>query len=134
MLSSARRTGEVRKEEVRVIMSTLLNYQPKSISPGKEDNIILLGDFNENDRMHALDFLLSQGNLRDSLSEYVPRYKETHIWYPFFRKTWLVMRKRLDHIIYDSDSFRCLGCGVMSGYERNASDHQPVLARLVPNL
>ena len=57
-----------------------------------------------------------------------PDMQETHRW-PFSFGT--VLRKRLDHITYQPESLECLGCGVLTGFETGASDHQPVMARFV---
>ena len=78
---------------------------------------------------------------KDAL-HHVPRRKETHTW-PFGNM--LTLRKRLDHLLWSNTSpltstiddddddiklkLKCLHCGVLTGYEEGASDHQPVLAR-----
>jgi endonuclease/exonuclease/phosphatase (EEP) superfamily protein YafD len=74
--------------------------------------------------------------------QYVPKRKETHTW-PFMKNMW-TLRKRLDHVLWRDDllsvtnregttksmlRLKCLGCGVLTGYETGASDHQPVLSR-----
>jgi endonuclease/exonuclease/phosphatase family metal-dependent hydrolase len=114
-LSTARTTGPIRDAEV----AELLKKCPQLD--------LVVGDFNEGDGSNALTRLESQTGMRDALQEFVSCSKETHRW-PFGR--YLTMRKRLDHITYGS-RLQCVGCGVLTGYEVGASDHQPVLARFV---
>ena len=136
-LNTMRETEQIRVKEVKELIqqsiSTIYSEQPPLD--------IIAGDFNENDNGEALTYLTSLG-YTDALQQYVPRYKETHTW-PFLRKFWF-LRKRLDHILWQSEpltatssngskighvQLKCLQCGVMTGYEHGASDHQPVLAR-----
>ena len=91
------------------------------------DADLVAGDFNEADGSAALATLAAAG-FGDALAEWVPRRKETHLW-PLARG--LTLRKRLDHVAYRTARLACVGCGVLSGFEEGASDHQPVLARLV---
>lgn len=118
-LSTARRTGPVRLAEVQEI------FRFCALSPP----VVIAGDFNEQDWGEALVWLTEERGMRNALYEHVPRWKETHMW-PFGR--FMTLKKRLDHVVYDPDRLRSLGCGVLTGYEAGASDHQPVLARLVP--
>lgn len=111
-LSTARRTGEVRSAEAHQLML-------HCVAPD-----LVAGDFNEQDGGHALAYLKTRG-LSDALAEHVPRHKETHNW-PHGKFT---LKKRLDHILYSAREWVCVGCGVVTGFETNASDHQPVLAR-----
>jgi len=115
-LSTARTTSSIRDAEARELLRS---------HPGGFD--VVAGDFNEQDGGLALLRLASDGGLSNALAEHVPARKETHRW-PFFFGT--MLRKRLDHIMYARSKLLCLGCGVMTGYEEGASDHQPVLARL----
>jgi exonuclease III len=96
---------------------------------------IIAGDFNEGDDGGAIRYLIKEG-YTNALNQYVPRSKETHRW-NYFGKVWQ-LRKRLDHILWRSNSLSstrerlildCVNCGVLSGYENDASDHQPVLSR-----
>jgi len=119
-LSTARVTGLIRKSEIKEIMSK------------HSDTNMIVGDFNENDYCCAIRTIctvISENNQQiyeDALHRFVPFYKETHRW-PFYKMT---LFKRLDHILYRKGSqWICDGCGVISGYEELASDHQPVLAR-----
>lgn len=117
-LSTARTTGSVRDAEA----SEILRSQPP------EGFHLVAGDFNEHDGGRALSRMMTNdGGLADALAEHVPTSRETHRW-PFLLGT--TLRKRLDHILYSRSELTCLGCGVMTGFEEGASDHQPVLARL----
>lgn len=115
LLSSARTTASVRLGEARSLMRAC------------PDADLVAGDFNEADGSAALATLAAAG-FGDALAEWVPRRKETHLW-PLARG--LTLRKRLDHVAYRTARLACVGCGVLSGFEEGASDHQPVLARLV---
>jgi len=119
-LATARVTEPIRVQEVRALMQLLKSSPPA----------VVAGDFNEQDWGQALRWLLHVPGLRDALHEFVPRWRETHLW-PL-GSLGLTLRKRLDHVTYDADALICLGCGVLSGYEHGASDHQPVLARFAP--
>jgi len=110
-LSTARTTGAVRRGEA----AELLRLSAPTV---------IGGDFNEQDGADALS-VLAEAGYADALA-HVPYRKETHRW-PKFGTT---LRKRLDHVLFDSARLRCDGCGVLSGYEEGASDHQPVIARL----
>lgn len=140
---TARKTEPIRLAEVKDLVrrtmpidSSLdhsLNLQPELD--------IIAGDFNEDNAGAALSYLSSLRYV-DALQQFVPRRKETHTW-PFLRNTW-TLKKRLDHILWRNDvlsivskdgttrklfRLKCLGCGVLTGYEAGASDHQPVLSR-----
>ena len=117
---------------------------------------IIAGDFNEGDEANALTYLTKTLGYNNALQTHVPTRKETHTW-PFIcirNNNWLVvLRKRLDHILWHnrpiltvmsndnvggnvvmeeySAKLQCIGCGVLTGYEDGASDHQPVLSRFV---
>jgi endonuclease/exonuclease/phosphatase family metal-dependent hydrolase len=119
---------------------------------------IIAGDFNEGDEANALTYLTKTLGYSNALQRHVPKRKETHTW-PFMiirNNNWLVfvLRKRLDHILWHnrpiltvmsndnvggsdvvmeeySAKLQCIGCGVLTGYEDGASDHQPVLSRFV---
>jgi endonuclease/exonuclease/phosphatase family metal-dependent hydrolase len=121
---------------------------------------IIAGDFNEGDDATALTYLTKTLGYNNALQTHVPTRKETHTW-PFIcihnNNNWyVVLRKRLDHILWHnrpiltvmsnnnnnvigsdvvmeeySARLQCIGCGVMTGYEDGASDHQPVLSRFV---
>ncbi|KAL7521874.1 hypothetical protein ACHAWX_006564 [Stephanocyclus meneghinianus] len=143
-LSTARITEPIRLAEikglVRRAMSTGFSLDGSGIQQ-PELNIIG-GDFNEGDCGAALSYLCTTLGYIDALQQYVPRRKETHTW-PFIRNL-LTLRKRLDHILWRNEllavttkggktlcmlQLKCLGCGVITGYETGASDHQPVLSR-----
>ena len=144
-LDTARKTEPIRLAEVKRIVHHTLNRK----SPFDNATIIqtypdiIAGDFNEDNFGAALSHLKSLGYY-DALQQYVPRKKETHTW-PFMRNMW-TLRKRLDHILWRENDLlagttkdnetksmifqlKCLSCGVLSGYEVDASDHQPVLGR-----
>jgi endonuclease/exonuclease/phosphatase (EEP) superfamily protein YafD len=116
---------------------------------------IIAGDFNEGDEAKALTYLTKTLGYSNALQMHVPKHKETHTW-PFIcirnNNNWLVvLRKRLDHILWYNSPIlpvmsntedgtdvvleeynarlQCIGCGVMTGYEDGASDHQPLLSR-----
>ena len=118
--STARTTGPIREAEIAQLLQ---QNQRKRLD-------IVAGDFNEQDGADALRLLCtdkgSDNIMVDALQEHVPTNKETHRW-PFGR--FLTMHKRLDHICYRQSTLKCIGCGVLSGYESGASDHQPVLAK-----
>ena len=119
-LETARTTGQVRLAEVRNIVHAHHGLE------------ILAGDFNEQDGAHALSYLvdsMATNGMRDAVADYVPSHKETHRW-PFFFGT--TLHKRLDHIVYQTLKLKCVGCGVIPGFESGASDLQPVLARFAP--
>jgi endonuclease/exonuclease/phosphatase family metal-dependent hydrolase len=135
--------------------STMTNNQINS----RQYNLnIIAGDFNEGDEANALTYLTKTLGYSNALQMHVPKRKETHTW-PFIcirNINWLVfvLRKRLDHILWHnsptltvmsndnvggsdvvmeeySAKLKCIGCGVLTGYEDGASDHQPVLSRFV---
>ena len=128
-LDTARKTEPIRICEVK----ELINRSQKS----KRMIDIIAGDFNEGDNGGAIRYLIKEG-FKNAVSRYVPRSKETHRW-DFFRSFWQ-LRKRLDHILWrgnaslsrsENNKFTldCINCGVLSGYENGASDHQPILSR-----
>lgn len=119
-IGTARRTGPIRLAEMQELFR---RCEASRLSP-----LVVAGDFNEQDWGEALDWLAQERGMRDALQEHVSRWKETHRW-PFGPGT--MLKKRLDHVVYDPGQLRCLGCGVITGYEDGASDHQPVLARFV---
>ncbi len=135
-LDTARKTEPIRIHEVKELLRRSQESQ-RTID-------IIAGDFNEGDAGGAIMHLISEG-YTNSLSQYVPRRKETHRW-NYFGKVWQ-LRKRLDHILRHSDvlsstrreedcrlKLDCINCGVLSGYENNASDHQPILSRFAINM
>lgn len=154
-LATARKTEPVRICEVKELLCRArsdhlrgneLDEDEMAYSEAQIPLDIIAGDFNEGDFGGAISYLGSQG-YTDALQQYVPQRKETHTW-PFIRNFW-TLRKRLDHILWHGEStmpvmslkgkkvhqeseftsrLQSLGCGVVSGYETNASDHQPVLA------
>jgi exonuclease III len=143
-LDTARKTRPIRMGEARELIR---RSAPDEARGTKRTNThpplgIIAGDFNEEDDSGALAYLASLGYV-DALWQHVPRGKETHTW-PFLGNL-LLMRKRLDHILWHdgplevtsnegerveySVKLKCLGCGVVTGFEDGASDHQPVLSR-----
>ena len=142
-LDTARKTEPIRIAEVKEIF-----LKTQTIRTDRDSEIpylhIVAGDFNEGDWGGALTHLVNMGYI-DALQRYVPKTKETHTW-PFMKNFW-TLRKRLDHILwYDGPislktdvgrgfecriKLQCLGCGVITGYESGASDHQPILSRFV---
>lgn len=138
---TARKTEPIRINEVKeLIQRTAGGISPQLQAPQLPLDIIA-GDFNEGDDAGALSYLKSLGYI-DAVQRHVPRRKETHTW-PFMKNMW-TLRKRLDHILWHEEDLavtptslggnnnmklHCLGCGVLSGYEDGASDHQPVLSR-----
>lgn len=137
---TARLTESIRINEVKELIQRTQSKRTHS-TPSLD---IIAGDFNEGDMSGALSYLAGLGYI-DTLQQHVPRHKETHTW-PFMRNMWL-LRKRLDHILLHENGpltitfnnnngalgcyveLNCHGCGVMTGYEHSASDHQPVLSR-----
>ena len=129
-LDTARKTEPIRINEVKELI--------RRSQESKRTIDIITGDFNEGDDSGAIRHLIQEG-YSNALSQYVPRSKETHRW-NYFGRVWQ-LRKRLDHILWHSDALSstrgedcrlkldCVNCGVMSGYEYDASDHQPVLSR-----
>ena len=113
-MATARLTDQYRLGEARQLLERLTLGNPT----------VILGDFNESDGAPALAHLQEDGAFRDALGEFVPKERETHRW-PLGS---LVMKKRLDHILYQPARLECVQCYVISGYEENASDHQPVQA------
>jgi len=154
-LATARKTEPIRICEVKELLRRArskhwrgneLDEDEMAFSESQLPLDIIAGDFNEGDFGGATSYFSSQG-YTDALQQYVPQRKETHTW-PFMRNFW-TLRKRLDHILWHGEStipvmylkgnkvleesectstLQSLGCGVVSGYESNASDHQPVLA------
>ena len=131
-LDTARKTEPIRVKEAKELIKQSTN-QRDATNFTKQPLDIIGGDFNENDNRGGLDYLQSLG-YKDAL-HHVPRRKETHTW-PFGNM--LTLRKRLDHILWNTSpltstikdiKLKCLNCGVLTGYEEGASDHQPVLAR-----
>lgn len=146
-LDTARKTEPIRINEVKeLIQSTAASVTSQLATIGIESEqstlTIIAGDFNEGDNAGSLSYLVSLG-YTDALQQYVPRRKETHTW-PFIKNLW-TLRKRLDHILWHNGpltatcndqkrmgynvELKCISCGVITGYENGASDHQPVLAR-----
>jgi len=144
-LDTARKTEPIRIAEVK----ELLHHRPQEKSPKRQIDIIA-GDFNEGDYDGAIRYLVQEENYTNALTQYVPCSKETHRW-NYFGSFWQ-LRKRLYHILClnknkSSSSTRqrhdgkegelsldCINCGVLSGYEYEASDHQPVMARFAINI
>lgn len=141
-LDTARLTEPIRLREIHELINRTAAIEKPG--GGRLALHIIAGDFNEGDNAKALAHLTNLGYI-DALRKFVPWWKETHTW-PFMRNL-LLLRKRLDHILwYDgpvignlsnrrgeevefSVKLQCVGCGVMTGYEYDASDHQPVLSR-----
>jgi endonuclease/exonuclease/phosphatase family metal-dependent hydrolase len=136
-LGTARGTEPIRMSEARELIRRAADTRPLHI---------IAGDFNEGDDAGALSYLASLGYV-DALRRHVPRGKETHTW-QFLGNNRLLLRKRLDHVLWRgggslhvaSDGsagvgrgavLRCVGCGVVTGFEDGASDHQPVMSRFV---
>lgn len=129
-LDTARKTEPIRIGEVEELL--------RRSNESKRTIDIIAGDFNEGDAGGAIRHLITKG-YTNALSQYVPRRKETHRW-NYFGKVWQ-LRKRLDHILWNGNvlsssgtedcrlKLDCVNCGVLSGYEYDASDHQPVLSR-----
>lgn len=144
-LDTARKTEPIRIAEVK----ELLHHRPQEESLKRSIDIIA-GDFNEGDYGGAIRYLVQEEDYTNALTQHVPRSKETHRW-NYFGSFWQ-LRKRLDHILWlnkiksssssrqrhdgkeDELSLDCINCGVLSGYEYKASDHQPVLARFAINI
>lgn len=143
---TARKTEPIRLAEVKGLLRRTMSTESclddsTSLQPWMD---IIAGDFNEDNFGAAISYLVSNMGYSDTLQQYVPKRKETHTW-PFLRNTW-TLRKRLDHMLWRRNqllsiktkddkanhcllSLKCLGCGVLTGYESGASDHQPVLSR-----
>jgi len=146
-LLSPSRTNANRLAEVKYLVHHLANSSSSLPT-------IIVGDFNENDGGDTLDFLTNGGtgagigvssftdffrlsaptkqelqlrniHLRDALHEHVPSAVETHRW-PLPSN--MVLRSRVDHAVYTTDSLTCLDCCIVPGYEEEASDHMPVFA------
>ena len=118
-LSTARTTRSIRTQE--------LQYY-KSLTNSSSCNCLdlLVGDFNEQDTYLNQMMIMKPNNCiwRNAVTEFIPTNKETHIW-PFGYI--LSLKKRLDHIFYNTQTLVCNSCGVISGYEYGASDHQPII-------
>ena len=141
-LDTARKTEPIRIGEVQELLLRRNRSQTEEEKESKRRTIdIIAGDFNEGDAGGAIRYLITKG-YTNALSQYVPCRKETHRW-NYFGRVWQ-LRKRLDHILWRSDvvvlssstgtedcrlKLNCVNCGVLSGYENDASDHQPVLSR-----
>ncbi|KAL7431836.1 hypothetical protein ACHAXH_005562 [Discostella pseudostelligera] len=147
-LDTARRTAPIRLREVQeLIKRSAVVEQERGRGERREGSRslhIIAGDFNEGDDSEAITHLTNLG-YTNALQTFVPRWKETHTW-PFMRN-WLLLRKRLDHVLWRdgplfgtvtngcgiemecSVKLQCIGCGVVTGYEVDASDHQPILSR-----
>ena len=145
-LETARITGPIRLREVQELMNRTAAMEKADADEGGGRILlhIIAGDFNEGDDSEAIKYLTNLG-YENALRKFVPRWKETHTW-PYMRNL-LLLRKRLDHILWrDGPLFssmtngysdemecnvtlQCMGCGVVTGYENGASDHQPVLSR-----
>ena len=147
-LDTARITAPIRLREVQELMSrTSVIEKAGGGGERQQERLslhIIAGDFNEGDDSEAMTHLTNLG-YTNALRTYVPRWKETHTW-PFMRN-WLLLRKRLDHVLWRdgplfgtvangcgiemecSVKLQCIGCGVVTGYEVDASDHQPILSR-----
>ena len=141
---TARKTSPIRLAEVKgLVRSAMRTDSCLDNSKNQRPELdIIAGDFNEDNFGAALSYLCKTMGYSDALHEFVPKRKETHTW-PFLRNTW-TLRKRLDHILWRNEllslttkgdevkqmlRLKCLGCGVLTGYESGASDHQPVLSR-----
>jgi len=135
-------TDSVRRNEVEFI----INY----LSQNKLEPTLILGDFNENDSGGCLSYLtqkdmsvavsdffgdlfgveektfLSKLKLGDAVAELVPSDIETHR-FPI-PNTDMILRSRLDHILYAKNFMLCEYCQVIVGFEEGASDHMPVHA------
>eukprot|EP00956_Cyclotella_meneghiniana_P031569 scaffold83229_cov29-Cyclotella_meneghiniana.AAC.1 len=139
---TARKTEPIRLAEVkRLIRRTAANSSLNGSTTLLPELDIIAGDYNEDNFGAALIYLDTLGYI-DALQQYVPIRKETHQW-PFMGGMW-TLRKRLDHVLWRKEKhpltsnestkkrmyrLQCLGCGVVTGYETGASDHQPVLSR-----
>ena len=88
---------------------------------------LMVGDFNEQDTHLNQMIMTNNYSWRNALTEFVPKTKETHIW-PFAYHIF-ALKKRLDHLFYNTQTLTCHSCTVIPGYEYGASDHQPVLAQ-----
>ena len=135
---TARKTEPIRLAEAKGLIRRTSNRT----TPLLPELDIIAGDFNEDNFGAALSYLGTLGYI-DALQQYVPIRKETHQW-PFMRGIW-TLKKRLDHVLWRNATthpltnnestkkcmyrLQCLGCGVVTGYETGASDHQPVLSR-----
>ena len=146
----------IRRSSTACYYNTSYNRTNNQIDSRQYNLDIIAGDFNEGDDATALTYLTKTLGYSNALQMHVPKRKETHTW-PFIfihnNYNWLVvLRKRLDHILWHnsptlsvmsnnnvggsdvvleeySARLQCIGCGVMTGYEDGASDHQPVLSR-----
>jgi endonuclease/exonuclease/phosphatase family metal-dependent hydrolase len=144
-LGTARETEPIRISEARELMRRAASREARGTSLADPHPLhVIAGDFNEGDDAGALAHLASLGYV-DALRRHVPRGKETHVW-PFLGNR-LLLRKRLDHILWRAGPLpiaenagavmecgarlQCVGCGVVTGFEDGASDHQPVLSRFV---
>ncbi|KAL3802388.1 hypothetical protein HJC23_007213 [Cyclotella cryptica] len=143
-LSTARKTEPIRLAEIKGLVRRVMSAESSldTLSAPQHELDIIGGDFNEDNSGAALSYLSTTLGYIDALQQYVPKMKETHTW-PFMRNL-LTLRKRLDHILWRNEllsvttkggntvrmlRLKCLGCGVITGFETGASDHQPVLSR-----
>jgi len=74
-----------------------------------------------------LEKRLGQLKFIDCVKKFVPNDVETHRFpIPLKIAHGMVLRSRLDHVLYTVDRLTCHGCVVAPGYETGASDHMPV--------
>jgi len=144
---SPHHTNQFRLAEVKYLVHHLL---------GSSLPIIITGDFNENDGGGTLGYLTNDGSgkgigvtavgdlwrwttgnqktkyehalselrFRDAVRDCVDGDIETHRW-PLPKG--MLLRSRLDHIVYTADRVECVECCVIPGHE-DASDHMPVFS------
>lgn len=111
------KTSEIRRNEMETIVKAITEKGYKL------EQVIVLGDFNENDGQSALSYLLFEKNMQDALCL---TDKWTHWWLIFHG---FLVRKRLDHICCGSN-FLPVEVDVLDHEERKGSDHYPVYAKV----
>lgn len=141
-------TNSVRLSEVKFIVNFLAEQDFWDMP------LLITGDFNENDSGGTLSYLTNSHGIgrgffspkhsentsnisteqkigrlvfKDAVNEKVPSNIETHRFPVPFGDN-LILRSRLDHVLYNVKYLKCESCTVIPGFEHEASDHMPVLA------
>jgi endonuclease/exonuclease/phosphatase family metal-dependent hydrolase len=121
-------TSPIRKAELDFIFNTLRGEQALAQWLNSAP-LIVVGDFNEDDEHQAITFCKEIG-MNDAL---MLTGQHTH-WWPLWKipltEMRMILRKRIDHILFTAEHLIAEKCEVLQGYEGNASDHLPCVAKL----